>query len=61
MSGSVALAATSALSVKGLRNSVTSKNGTTAAGLTALMQDAQLDALLEASVSAAYQRAIALR
>lgn len=61
LGGSIELAMTSAESVESLRNSVTSKNGTTAAGLTALMQDSKLDTLIDATVLAAYQRAVVLR
>jgi len=61
LGGSIELAMASAESVESLRNSVTSKNGTTAAGLTALMQDSKLDTLIDATVLAAYQRAVELR
>ena len=44
-----------------LRNSVTSKNGTTEAGLKALMSDSTLETLIKSTVQAAYQRAVALR
>ena len=44
-----------------LRNSVTSKNGTTEAGLKALNGDGKLSALLKATTEAAYKRAIELR
>lgn len=61
MGGSIELAMTSEQSVETLRNSVTSKNGTTAAGLTALMQDSTLESLVQSTVTAAYERAVALR
>ena len=61
MAGSIELAMASNESVETLRNSVTSKNGTTAAGLTALMQDSTLENLVQSTVSAAYERAVALR
>ncbi|MDX1291220.1 MAG: pyrroline-5-carboxylate reductase [Hyphomonas sp.] len=44
-----------------LRNSVTSKNGTTEAGLKALNGDGKLSELLKATTEAAYKRAIELR
>jgi pyrroline-5-carboxylate reductase len=44
-----------------LRNSVTSKNGTTEAGLKALNGDGKLSDLLKATTEAAYKRAIELR
>ncbi|WP_034811395.1 pyrroline-5-carboxylate reductase [Hyphomonas sp. L-53-1-40] len=44
-----------------LRNSVTSKNGTTEAGLKALNGDGKLSDLLKATTDAAYKRAIELR
>jgi pyrroline-5-carboxylate reductase len=55
------LALTSKEDAETLRNSVTSKNGTTAAGLSALMQDEQLASLFDSTVLSAYQRAVALR
>lgn len=44
-----------------LRNNVTSKNGTTAAGLAALNGDSSLDSLFDKTVQAAYDRAVELR
>jgi len=44
-----------------LRNNVTSKNGTTAAGLAALNGDSGLDDLFDKTVRAAYHRAVELR
>ena len=44
-----------------LRNSVTSKNGTTEAGLKALNGDGKLSDLLKATTESAYKRAIELR
>jgi pyrroline-5-carboxylate reductase len=44
-----------------LRNSVTSKNGTTEAGLKALNGEGKLSDLLKATTEAAYKRAIELR
>ncbi|MBA6348192.1 MULTISPECIES: pyrroline-5-carboxylate reductase [unclassified Colwellia] len=61
LSGSMELALTSKEDAETLRNSVTSKNGTTAAGLSALMQDEQLASLFDSTVLSAYQRAVALR
>ncbi|MBA6391753.1 pyrroline-5-carboxylate reductase [Colwellia sp. BRX10-3] len=61
LGGSIELAMTSIQNVETLRNSVTSKNGTTEAGLSALMQDSKLDTLIESTVLAAYERAVALR
>ena len=61
MAGTVAMAQSSGESLEDLRNSVTSKNGTTAAGLAALNEDGGLDRRLKATVEAAYNRAIELR
>lgn len=61
MGGSIELAMKSEDNVEALRNSVTSKNGTTQAGLKALMKNSTLDALMESTVSSAYERAVALR
>ncbi|MEO1078729.1 MAG: pyrroline-5-carboxylate reductase [Pseudomonadota bacterium] len=44
-----------------LRREVTSKNGTTAAGLAALNEDGLIDARLQAMLLAAYERAVELR
>ncbi len=61
LAGSIAMAQGSDLSLEELRNSVTSKNGTTEAGLKALNADGGLDERLSATVNAAYARAIELR
>ncbi len=61
ITGTVEAARQSGLPLDELRNSVTSKNGTTQAGLEELMRDGQLDALLQNTVSAAYARAQALK
>ncbi|KQI70970.1 pyrroline-5-carboxylate reductase [Loktanella sp. 5RATIMAR09] len=61
VTGTVEAARQSELSLEELRNSVTSKNGTTQAGLGALMQDGTLDALLHGTLQAAYARAVELR
>ena len=44
-----------------LRNNVTSKNGTTEAGLNALNEDGVITKKLKATVDAAYNRAVELR
>jgi pyrroline-5-carboxylate reductase len=61
MAGSLAMARQSSLPLAGLRDSVTSKGGTTAAGLDALNGDGALDTLFAAALSAAHARAVALR
>jgi len=61
LAGSVELALDSQDSLGELRDGVTSKNGTTAAGLAALNPDASLDGLMKKTVEAAYARAIELR
>lgn len=61
LAGAIELAVGSEVSLDELRNGVTSKNGTTAAGLSALNRDASLDNLLQQTVEAAYARAIELR
>jgi pyrroline-5-carboxylate reductase len=61
LEGAVDLALASEAPLDGLREQVTSKNGTTQAGLTALNGTSQLDGLLSATVHAAYERAIELR
>ncbi len=61
LGGSIELAMTSEQSAEDLRNSVTSKNGTTEAGLKALTEDAKLEELFQSTVNAAYQRAVELR
>jgi pyrroline-5-carboxylate reductase len=57
ITGTVEAARQSDASLEELRNSVTSKNGTTEAGLNALMRDGQLDTLFRDTVQAAYRRA----
>jgi pyrroline-5-carboxylate reductase len=44
-----------------MRNAVTSKAGTTEAGLKALNGDGHLSKLMEAATKAAYERAVELR
>ncbi|WP_417478641.1 pyrroline-5-carboxylate reductase family protein [Maricaulis sp.] len=61
MAGAIEMARQSDHSLETLRKDVTSKNGTTQAGLEALMQNGQLDTLLENTTKAAYARAIELR
>lgn len=61
IAGAVETARQSEASLEELRNSVTSKNGTTQAGLKQLMRDGQLDALFNDTVQAAYVRADALK
>jgi pyrroline-5-carboxylate reductase len=61
VTGTVEAARQSELSLEELRNSVTSKNGTTQAGLSELMRDGALDALLHSTLQAAYTRAGQLR
>lgn len=61
MAGTVAMALGSDESLDALRTSVTSKNGTTAAGLDALNGEGELSALMHATLEAAYARAVALR
>jgi len=51
----------SAPSLEELRNSVTSKGGTTAAGLDALNGDGGLSTRLHDTLQAAYDRAVELR
>jgi pyrroline-5-carboxylate reductase len=60
MSASVQLALESEKTPNQLRQEVTSKNGTTAAGLSKLMQDKQLQQLFTQCTQAAYQRAVEL-
>lgn len=57
VSGTVEAARQSELSLEDLRNSVTSKNGTTQAGLTELMRGGALDSLFHSTLQAAYIRA----
>lgn len=59
--GTIAMARNSTQPLESLRSSVTSKGGTTAAGLGALNGDGDLSALLEATVKAAYDRALELK
>lgn len=61
MAGTIAMAQGSTSSLEELRTSVTSKNGTTAAGLDALNGDGALDQRLRATLAAAYDRAVELR
>lgn len=61
LAGTIAMAKSSDQPLEELRNSVTSKNGTTAAGLNALNGDGQLSELLENTLKAAYDRAVELR
>lgn len=61
MAGAIEMARRSPLSLEDLRESVTSKGGTTAAGLTALNGQGDLDRLFQATLAAAYARAVALR
>lgn len=59
--GSVTMAEQSGKAFEDLRNSVTSKNGTTQAGLEQLMSDGVLETLLKRTMEAAYTRAVELR
>jgi len=61
VAGTIVMAKSSDLSLEELRNSVTSKNGTTAAGLDALNGKGQLSELLKNTLGAAYERAVELR
>lgn len=61
VTGTVETARRSDESLMDLRLSVTSKDGTTQAGLEKLMGDGALDGLLHKTVHAAYDRAVALR
>ena len=62
MGGAIDMAAEpGALSLEELRNSVTSKGGTTAAGLNALNGDGGLTERLRATLQACYDRAVELR
>lgn len=61
MEGAVEMARNSTESTETLRNNVTSKNGTTEAGLNALNGDGTLSRLMKATVDAAYNRAVELR
>lgn len=59
--GAVETARQSDATLEELRDSVTSKNGTTQAGLAELMRDGQLHQLFENTVQAAYRRAAELK
>jgi pyrroline-5-carboxylate reductase len=61
LSGAIEMALQSEHDLADLRNSVTSKAGTTEAGLRALNDNDQLSNLLSATMRAAYSRAIELR
>lgn len=61
IAGTVAMAIDSEDDLQTLRNNVTSKNGTTQAGLNALNSDKGLSKKLKQTVDAAYNRAIELR
>lgn len=61
MGGAIEMALASDEDVETLRNNVTSKNGTTEAGLNELMRAGALRALLSATTEAAYARAVELR
>ena len=61
MQGTISMAQASDQALEDLRNSVTSKNGTTAAGLAALNGDGAFDALIKNTLEAAYDRAVELR
>ena len=61
MAGSIELAIESKHNVETLRNSVTSKNGTTQAGLETLMKNSTFENLVKSTVLSAYERAVALR
>lgn len=59
--GTTVMADKSGKPFEDLRNSVTSKNGTTQAGLEQLMADGKLETLLNDTMQAAYKRAVELR
>ncbi|WOJ92825.1 pyrroline-5-carboxylate reductase [Congregibacter variabilis] len=59
--GAVEMALNTDATLDELRDRVTSKNGTTHAGLSALNNDEQLDNLLSNTLQAAYARAVELR
>lgn len=61
LDGSIRMILETGNAPENLRNSVTSKNGTTEAGLKALNGDGKLSDLLKATTDAAYKRAIELR
>lgn len=61
VSGTVEVARQSDQSLEDLRNSVSSKNGTTQAGLKELMRDGELGNLFHSTLQAAYVRAVELK
>ncbi|MBT8411015.1 MAG: pyrroline-5-carboxylate reductase [Octadecabacter sp.] len=61
VTGTVEAARQSSDTLEDLRKSVTSKNGTTQAGLEQLMRDQQLEQLFHDTLQAAYARAVELR
>ncbi len=61
IAGAIEMARQSDQPLETLRDDVTSKNGTTQAGLAALMQSGRLNTLLENTTRAAYARAVELR
>jgi len=61
MAGTIEMARSSLEDLATLRNSVTSKGGTTAAGLEAFNGDGMIDARLTKTVTAAYNRALDLK
>jgi pyrroline-5-carboxylate reductase len=61
MKGTIEMAQQSPQSLVQLRNSVTSKNGTTEAGLDALNGSNELDRLFADTLKSAYERAVELR
>ncbi len=61
MAGTVAMAEQTGYRLENLRNSVTSKGGTTAAGLDALNGDGTFSRLIHSTLDAAYARAVDLR
>lgn len=61
LAGAVDMALQSGSDLADLRNSVTSKAGTTEAGLRALNENGQLSDLMKATTQAAYARAVELR
>lgn len=61
LAGTVEMAKASDLPLATLRDNVTSKNGTTHAGLTALNGDDSLSHLMKAATEAAYARAVEMR
>jgi pyrroline-5-carboxylate reductase len=61
LGGAIALARQRGVAPEVLRDEVTSKNGTTQAGLRALNEDAELDARFQRTLRATYERAQELR